>query len=170
LVLTLDTGLLDSGLKSRRDVKIIIDGDSTPDKNEITSAAEKHGIKAVIVLSTEHFSEKLMHSYAETVLVENEPQAADIKIMNLAEAGDIVVTNDMPLSFMLQGKKVTVINSRGITVSKKDMSLGMEILHEEKKQRRSPKIKKVQGKGPKKYTQDNTRKLIEALEKAMTEA
>jgi uncharacterized protein len=149
-------------------VKIIIDGDSTPDKKEIIETAKKHAVKTVIVLSTEHFSEELEGSYAETALVENEPQAADIKIMNIAEAGDIVLTNDMPLSFMLQGKKVIVINSRGITVSKKDMSLGMEILHEEKKQRRSPKIKKVQGKGPKKYTRDNTRSLIEALEKAIT--
>ena len=149
-------------------MKIIIDGDSTPDKKEIIETAKKHGIKTVIVLSTEHFSEELEGSYAETALVENEPQAADIKIMNLAEAGDIVLTNDMPLSFMLQGKKVIVINSRGITVSKKDMSLGMEILHEEKKQRRSPKIKKVQGKGPKKYRREDTVNLIAAIEKAIT--
>jgi len=149
-------------------VKIIIDGDSTPCKNEIIDTAKKHGIKAVIVLSTEHFSEKLSDSYAETVLVENEPQAADIKIMNLTDPGDIVVTNDTPLSFMLQGKKVIVINSRGITVSAKDMSLGMELLHEEKKQRRSPKIKKVQGKGPKKYGREDTVNLTVALEKAIT--
>jgi uncharacterized protein YaiI (UPF0178 family) len=149
-------------------VKIIIDGDSTPDKNEIIETAKKHGIKAVIVLSTEHFSEKLKDSYAETALVENEPQAADIKIMNLAEAGDIVVTNDMPLSFMLQGKKVIVINSRGITVSKKDMSLGMEILHEEKKMRRSGKIKRTGIKGPKKYGRDDTENLVAAIENAIT--
>jgi uncharacterized protein len=151
-------------------VKIIIDGDSTPDKQEIIDTARKHKIKAVIVLSTEHFSEKLEDSYAEAVLVDNRPQEADIKIMNLAEPGDIVVTNDMPLSFMLQGKKAAVINSRGITVSKKDLSYGMEILHEEKKQRRSPKIKKVQGKGPKKYRREDTGNLIAAIEKAITEA
>ena len=149
-------------------MKIIIDGDSTPDKEAIINTAKRYGVKAVIVLSTEHFSEKLTDSYAETALVENEPQAADIKIMNLAGAGDIVVTNDMPLSFMLQGKKAIVINSRGMTVSKKDMSFGMEILHEEKKQRRSPKIKKVQGKGPKKYRREDTENLIAAVEKAIT--
>jgi uncharacterized protein len=149
-------------------VKIIIDGDSTPDKQEIIDTAKKHSVKAVIVLSTEHFSGKLDESYAETVLVDNRPQEADIRIMNLAEPGDIVLTNDMPLSFMLQGKKVTVINSRGITVSNRDLVPGMEILHEEKKQRRSPKIKRVQVKGPKKYRREDTENLIAAIEKAIT--
>lgn len=151
-------------------MKIIIDGDSTPDKDEIIETARKHAIKAVIVLSTEHFSEKLKDSYAETALVDNRPQAADIKIMNLAAAGDIVLTNDMPLSFMLQGKKVTVINSRGMTVSKKDLSLGMEILHEEKKMRRSGKIKRTGIKGPKKYRAEDTARLVLALEKAILNA
>jgi uncharacterized protein YaiI (UPF0178 family) len=146
-------------------LKIIIDGDSTPFKEEIIKTAKKHDIKAVLVLSTEHFSEKNSGSYAETVLVENEPQAADIKIMNLAEAGDAVITNDMPLSFMLQGKNVTVINSRGVTVSKKDLSLGMELLHEEKKMRRSGK--KIHSKGPKKYTKEQVEKLVESIEKAI---
>jgi uncharacterized protein len=149
-------------------VKIIIDGDSTPNKQEIIDTARKHKIKAVIVLSTEHFSEKLEDSYADAVLVDNRPQEADIKIMNLAEAGDIVVTNDMPLSFMLQGKKATVINSRGIAVSKKDLSSGMEILHEEKKMRRSAKIKRTGIKGPKKYAVEDVKNLVAALEKAIT--
>jgi uncharacterized protein YaiI (UPF0178 family) len=150
-------------------VKIIIDGDSTPNKKEIIDTAKKYGIKAVIVLSTEHFSEKLEYSYAETVLVDNRPQEADIKIMNLAEAYDIVLTNDMSLSFMLQGKKVTVINSRGMTVSKKDMSLGLEILHEEKKMRRSGKIKRTGISGPKKYKEEDVKQLIKSLEKAIAE-
>ena len=148
-------------------MKIIIDGDSTPFKQEIIETAEKHKIKAVVVMSTEHFSEKNENSYAKTVLVDNRPQAADIKIMNLAEAGDIVLTNDMPLSFMLQGKKAVVINSRGITVSKKDMSQRMEILHEEKKMRRSGKIKRTGIKGPKKYAKEDIEKLIASLEKAI---
>ena len=148
-------------------MKIIIDGDSTPNKTEIIETGRKHGIKAVIVLSTEHFSEKLLDSYAEAVLVDNRPQEADIKIMNLAKAGDIVVTNDIPLSFMLQGGKVTVINSRGMTVSKKDMRPGMEIHHEEKKIRRSGKIKRTGIRGPKKYSEEDKGNLIAALETAI---
>jgi uncharacterized protein YaiI (UPF0178 family) len=147
-------------------VKVIIDGDSTPFKAEIIETAKKHGIKAVLVMNTEHFSEKNEGSYAETVLVENRPQASDIRIMNIAEAGDIVLTNDMPLSFMLQGKKVTVINSRGITVSGKDLGPGMEIHHEEKKMRRSGR--KTHSKGPKKFNAEDVSRLIESLEKAIT--
>jgi uncharacterized protein YaiI (UPF0178 family) len=149
-------------------MKIIIDGDSTPSKREIIETGRKHGVKVIVVISTAHYSEKPEDSYEETVLVDSRPQEADIKIMNLAEAGDIVLTNDMALSFMLQGKKAAVINSRGIIVSKKDLGPGMEILHEEKKMRRSGKIKRTGIKGPKKHSKADVKNLITALEKVIT--
>jgi uncharacterized protein YaiI (UPF0178 family) len=148
-------------------MKIIIDGDSTPSKREIIETGKKHGVKVTVVISTAHYSEKPEGSYEETVLVDNRPQAADIRIMNLAKAGDIVLTNDMPLSFMLQGKKAIVINSRGVIVSGKDLGPGMEILHEEKKMRRSGKIKRTGIKGPKKHGKEDVNALIKSLEKAI---
>lgn len=148
-------------------MKVIIDGDSTPFKEEIIKTAAKHGVKAVLVLSTEHFSLKNAASGAETVLVDNEAQAADIKIMNIAEERDIVVTNDTALSFMLQGKKAVVINSRGVEVSGTNLSAAMEIRHEEKKRRRSGKTGRAGGKGPKKHKREDTEKLVETLEMAM---
>jgi uncharacterized protein len=149
-------------------VKIIIDGDSTPFKKEIIDTAKKHGVKAVVVMNTEHFSQKNEDSYAQVLIVENEPQAADIKIMNLALPGDAVITNDMPLSYMLQGRNVSVINSRGITVSGRDMSFGMELLHEEKKMRRSGRKHAAPG-GPKKHSKEDVAMLIESLELAITQ-
>lgn len=148
-------------------MKVIIDGDSTPFKEEIIAAAKKYGVKAALVMSTEHFSQKNETSGAEVILVDDESQAADIRIMNIAEAGDIVVTNDMALSFMLQGKKAVVINSRGVTVSGTNLSAAMEIRHEEKKRRRSGKIKRAGGKGPKKYGREDAEKVVAALESAM---
>jgi uncharacterized protein YaiI (UPF0178 family) len=146
-------------------MRIIIDGDSTPDKQEIIETGKKHGIKVTVVLSTAHFSEKLEGSYAETVLVDSRPQEADIKIMNLARPGDAVITNDTPLSYMLQAKGVYVINSRGVIVSGRDMSAGMEALHEEKKMRRSGKRTGIRG--PRKYSKDDLIKLIKSIEQVI---
>jgi uncharacterized protein len=150
-------------------MRIIIDGDSATAQKEIIETGKKHGIKVTVVLSTAHFSEKSEGSYAEFVLVDSRLQEADIKIMNLALSGDIVVTNDTPLAYMLQSKGARVVNSRGVMVTDNDMSSGMEILHEEKKLRRSRKIKKAGIKGPHKYTHGDMARLINSIEKAISE-
>jgi hypothetical protein len=49
------------------------------------------------------------------------------------------------------------------------MSLGLEILHEEKKMRRSGKIKRTGISGPKKYKEEDVKQLIKSLEKAIAE-
>ena len=150
-------------------MRIIIDGDSTPAQEEIIETGRKYGIKVTVVLSTAHFSERNEGSYAEYVLVDSRPQEADIRIMNLASGGDIVVTNDTPLAYMLQAKGVRVVNSRGRMVTDRDMSGGIEILHEEKKIRRSRKIKKTGIKGPRKYTDGDTARVVASIEKAISE-
>ncbi|HDT14623.1 MAG TPA: YaiI/YqxD family protein, partial [Firmicutes bacterium] len=87
-------------------MKIIIDGDSAPLKEDITALAEENGIKAVIVTSIAHYTEKTGVQKAETVLVDNRSQAADIKIMNLADRGDVCITGDSGLAHVLFGKGV----------------------------------------------------------------
>ena len=149
-------------------MRIIIDGDSTPAQKEIIETGKKHSIKVTVVLSLAHYSNKPGGSYAEYVLVDSRPQEADIRIMNLASAGDIVVTNDIPLSYMLQSKGTRVMNSRGVMVTDGDMRGGMEILHEEKKLRRSGKIKRTGIKGPRKYTDGDVARLVAGIEKAIS--
>lgn len=47
------------------------------------------------------------------IVVGNSSQEADIKLMNLAEAGDIVVTQDWGLAAMLLGKGARCLNPTG---------------------------------------------------------
>lgn len=50
---------------------------------------------------------------ASLLLVEGGPDAADDRIVELARAGDLAVTRDIPLAERLAGKGVLVLNDRG---------------------------------------------------------
>jgi uncharacterized protein YaiI (UPF0178 family) len=50
---------------------------------------------------------------AELLLVDSGPDAADDRLVELAEAGDLAVTRDLPLAERLAMKGVIVINDRG---------------------------------------------------------
>ncbi len=49
----------------------------------------------------------------ELILVEGGPEAADDRIVELASAGDLAVTRDLPLAERLADAGVTVLNDRG---------------------------------------------------------
>lgn len=51
--------------------------------------------------------------WAELLIVEAGPEAADDRLVELAEAGDLAVTRDLPLAERLAEKGVVVLNDRG---------------------------------------------------------
>jgi len=146
-------------------MKIIIDGDAQPVKEDIIKAGKKNGIEVVVVMSVAHFSEKPGLKEAQVIIVDNRKQETDIKIMNLAVQGDITVTNDTGLGVFLAGKGVHVINSRGRILSEKDLDAKMQELHIEKRIRRSKKGKPAKIKGPKTYTEEDKERVLQALNK-----
>ncbi|HRU38682.1 MAG TPA: DUF188 domain-containing protein [Candidatus Goldiibacteriota bacterium] len=148
-------------------MKLIIDADSFPYRKGCVALAEKLGIKAVQVMSTSHYSESNEGSYAETVMVDAGPQAADTRIVNLAEEGDIVLTDDLGLACMLMAKKARAVNSRGIRVAEGNMAAKMEIRHIEKKAARSKKRLKIAG--PKKHGSGDEKAVLDAVLYAIKE-
>ncbi|HPD19064.1 MAG TPA: DUF188 domain-containing protein, partial [Candidatus Goldiibacteriota bacterium] len=129
-------------------MRVIIDGDSQPEKNEIIVLLQKHKVKVVMVMSVAHYSPDI-NSYADVIYVDNKPQETDVKIMNIACENDIVITADTGLSFFLAGKKTIVIDPRGKIFNSKFAGAKIETLHIEKKLRRSERRVKI--KGPKPY-------------------
>ncbi|HDQ25655.1 MAG TPA: hypothetical protein ENN43_02785 [bacterium] len=126
-------------------MRVIIDGDSFPAKKEAIEAAAAGKAGVIVVTSMAHApSEK--YAGAELVLVENENQAADIRIMNLAQKGDIVLTNDTGLSLVAVSKGAVVIDAYGRTRNGRELETRMEIVHIEKKALRQKKGKrKIRG-------------------------
>ena len=146
-------------------MKIVIDADAQPCRRDIVKLAASHGIKAVSVMSFAHHTER--EEGEEIINVESEPQAADIKIMTIAQPGDIAITQDSALAYVLQGKGVITINSRGYLLDSDTARGAMEAASKAKKSRRK-KTGKIRIKGPDAFTDEDKKRLLSAVEKAIT--
>ena len=92
-------------------MKIIIDADACP-KNALQHAIKigrEKNIPVVTVASFNHNIESDMH-----ITVGDASQEADIKIINITEPGDIVVTQDWGLAAVILSKKASAVNPLGI--------------------------------------------------------
>ena len=75
---------------------IYVDADACPVKDEVTAIAIRHGCRAVMVCNGGIRPNP--HPLIDLVIVDDGPDAADIWIAGTVAAGDIVVTNDIPLA------------------------------------------------------------------------
>ncbi|AFM01000.1 MULTISPECIES: DUF188 domain-containing protein [Desulfitobacterium] len=91
-------------------MKILIDGDACP-KAVLQICLEigrQYGIPVWTVASFNHEIASDHH-----IIVGNSPQETDIKVMNLCEAGDIIVTQDIGLAAMVLGKGGRALSPAG---------------------------------------------------------
>ncbi|MHC9532436.1 YaiI/YqxD family protein [Dellaglioa sp. L3N] len=94
-------------------MKIMIDGDASPVKNEVISEAEHRKLSVLLITSTPHFSTKEYPENVSVSYVDQGPDAADYRIVKLAEKSDIVITQDYGLASLLFPKGVIVMHHRG---------------------------------------------------------
>ncbi|MDP3659364.1 YaiI/YqxD family protein [Phenylobacterium sp.] len=77
-------------------MEIFIDADACPVKDEIYKVAQRYGLKTWVVANS--FLMAPTSPLVERVVVDAGPDAADDWIAEHAGAGDIVVTQDIPLA------------------------------------------------------------------------
>lgn len=146
-------------------MKVIIDADACPVKDIVTKETREKNIDVVLVSSLSHFSSRELDSHVKAVYVDAGPDAADYKIVQLAEAGDIIVTQDYGLASLLLPKGCTVLHHTGFEYNKMNMDHMLETRH------MSSVIRRGGGrtKGPKALSQDDIQKFtdlfIDALNK-----
>ena len=146
-------------------MKIVVDADAQPCKAEILETAKKHNTKLVFVMSVAHYSEKYEDALLKNVLVDSRKQEADIKIMNITDAGDIAITQDTGLALFLEEKGAHVLNSRGKMMTKAMLEEKMEHVHIEKKAMRAKTGKRAKVGGPSEFSDEDRDRLIRNLEK-----
>jgi uncharacterized protein len=126
-------------------MKIIIDADACP-KGALQiclKLGSKYGINVWTVASFNHNIESDHH-----IMVDSGSQEADLKVVNLAEKGDIAVTQDWGLAAMLIGKQVRCISPVGREYRPESIDNMLEERELKAKYRRSG----GRTKGPKKRT------------------
>jgi uncharacterized protein YaiI (UPF0178 family) len=93
---------------------IWIDADATPRdvKDIVFRAGTRLGIPTVLV-ANQRVETPIANPLITAVRVDGGPDVADQYIVDHAQAGDLVVTQDIPLAALLVPKKITVLDPRG---------------------------------------------------------
>ena len=94
---------------------ILVDADACPCKEVIERAAERHGVAVLMVTATA--MKKRATAGVAIQRVEGGPDAADDWIVERCRAGDIVVTQDIPLAAAVIEREARVIEVRGEELS-----------------------------------------------------
>lgn len=141
-------------------MKIFIDGDGSPTKQETIQLAKKYDLPVVLVTSIDHFSKKPVADHVETVYVERGADSADFKILSMISAGDIVVTQDYGLA-SLALVKATVIHHSGMIYTDMNIDQLLRQRYESQQMRKA----KMRTKGPKPFTAEDRHHFIQALDK-----
>lgn len=92
-------------------MKILVDADSCPVKDEVLVLAREFNIEAWLIASVNHCLPT--GAGARVVQVDDYPEAVDLAVISRAEPGDVVVTGDYGLAALALGSGCRVISPRG---------------------------------------------------------
>ena len=104
-------------------IRIFVDADACPVKNEVYRVAERYGLNVYVVANS--FMNVPRSDMIERVIVKEGPDVADDWIVERAGASDIVVTADIPLAGRCVKMGATVIGPTGKPFD--DDSIGMAL-------------------------------------------
>jgi len=104
-------------------IRIFVDADACPVKNEIYRVAERYELKVFIVANS--FMNVPRSDMIERVIVPDGPDVADGWIAERATPNDIVITADIPLAGRCVRNGATVISPTGKPFD--DNSMGMAL-------------------------------------------
>lgn len=144
-------------------MKIYVDADACPVKDIIISIAKDTEIPVILVKSFAHFSNEEEPRGVETVYVDTGAEAADYRIMKLAQKGDIIVTQDYGLASLGLAKGCTLLHHKGFTYTNENIDQLLQTRYASAMARKSGK----RTKGPKALTSEDKDKFAELFIKTM---
>ncbi|KKM11609.1 hypothetical protein SY88_07950 [Clostridiales bacterium PH28_bin88] len=141
-------------------MKILVDADACPKSvlQICMKVGRKYAIPVWTVASFNHNIESDHH-----IIVGDASQEADVKVVNLTEAGDIAVTQDWGLAAILLGKKAKCLSPAGWEFRPEKIQFMLEEREVKAKLRRGG----GRTKGPKKRTPEDDRRFEISLEQVL---
>ncbi|MFY9655334.1 MAG: YaiI/YqxD family protein [Methylocystis sp.] len=111
-------------------IKIYIDADACPVKDETYRVALRYGLQTFVVSNA--FMQVPKAALIERVIVSAGPDVADDWIVERLNAGDVVVTNDIPLAARALAKQAHAVapHGRAFTEDSIGMALAQRALME----------------------------------------
>lgn len=130
-------------------MKIYVDADACPTVKIIEKIANEYNIHCILVCDHNHL---LKSESSEVILVDQNNDSADLKIMNLIVENDILITQDYGLAAIALSKSKNIINHFGKIYTDLNINILLSQRHLNQKIRAS---KKGRVKGPKKRTKED---------------
>lgn len=140
---------------------IVIDGDGCPVVNETIRLAKKHGWECLILCDTAHHMER---DGAITKVVDKGADSVDFVLVNLLQAGDIVITQDYGLAAMCLARGAYPVHQDGMVYTADNIDALLLSRHTTQKIRRSGG--RVKGSG--KRTKEQNDAFVSTLEKMLS--
>ncbi|PYZ94864.1 hypothetical protein CR194_04885 [Salipaludibacillus keqinensis] len=130
-------------------MKIYVDADACPVKDLAIAVAKEADIPVVLVKSYAHFSIADEPEGVKTVYVDTGAEAADYKIMQMAQKDDIIITQDYGLASLGLAKGCQVVHHKGFAYTNENIDQLLDSRYMSAMARKSGQ----RTKGPKAFTQ-----------------
>lgn len=92
-------------------MKIVVDADACPVKEQVVRAAKTRGVETVMVFDNTHMIED---GYSKCIVVDKGADSADLALVNLLSKGDIAVTGDFGVATLALAKGVYALSFSGM--------------------------------------------------------
>jgi uncharacterized protein len=145
-------------------MKIYVDADACPVKDIIISEGTNAEIPVILVTSLSHFSTTEQPLGVETIYVDSGADAADYRIMKLAQKGDLIVTQDYGLASLGLAKGCTVLHHKGYSYTNENIDELLQTRYLSAMARKSGK----RTKGPKPFTTEDKETFKALFKKAIS--
>lgn len=144
-------------------IKVLVDADACPVKEEILRATRRAGAALLFFIDTAH---ALRPDYGEVVTVATGHDSVDYALLSRVAPGDIVVTQDYGLAAMALARGGRAIHPSGLVYDATNIDALLAERH------RSAKIRRGGGrtKGPRKRTDEDDARFAAAFAALLTDA
>lgn len=108
---------------SEINVRILVDADACPVKDEVVRVADRHGL--IVVMVSNAWMRGPDHYLVQRIVVPSGPDAADDRIADETTPVDIVITNDIPLAARCIEKGARVLRPNGKPLDQNSISMAV---------------------------------------------
>jgi len=137
-------------------MRILIDADGCPVVDATVALAREYGLECLILCDTAHYFDR---PGAQTVVLGQGADSVDFALVNMVQAGDIVVTQDYGLAAMCLARRSRPIHQNGLVYSEHNIDGLLASRHAAQRVRRGG----GRMKGPSKRTAEQDAAFAKAL-------
>lgn len=138
-------------------MRLLIDADGCPVVRIAVDCAQRHQIPVTLVCDSAHLFDL---PGTEVITVTKGTDSADFRLVNMIQAGDIVVTQDYGLAAMSLARRAHVLNQNGLVYTDDNIDSLLLARHTSRKLRSAG----VRMKGPARRTHDQDQNFLASLE------